>query len=640
MPGVHPEKHDSYLCTSVDLRHKKSYIVGFEPQDEMHTVHHMSLSGCPVPAKNALAEKGKYWNCGEFQLSVCRGAGEKILYEWGRNSPKLELPSNVAFEVGGDSGLSYLVLQVHYKKVDHFLANPTLKDYSGVDCHTTSVQPSRLAATFLLAFGGKFPEHKRVQYLGTGCHYREGPVLHPFAFRVKAYSIKSVITGYRIRDGHWTLIGKGGPRRPDDLAFYPVEKDVTIKSGDSLAVRCTYDSMKRERITYIGATMKDEMCNFYMMYWYDPREDELGKSVEESCDVLYKDELDFPVDSDVHLPGSGPKMEIKRNLEDGPCKPYCNEGKPSLFLEEDNRWPGNNPGSQRLGQVTAVDTDSQGNVLIFHRASRIWQADSFDDHNIFQSQSDPIPEPTVLKLDPETGDVMDSWGEHMFFMPHGLTIDHKGNTWLTDQAMHQVFKFPPGEKKPSLTLGTQFLPGNDDNHFCSPTDVAVDSDGNIFVSDGYCNSRVVKFSPDGRKVLLTITSKALEGLAPDFFRIPHSLSLDVQNRHLFVADRENNRVLVFDSDSGFFLRETKEFGDRVFVALYHPEQGGVLHVVNGPFSSEALGFTFSLNSSTEIQRWKPRLGFGQPHDVTSDQNGAVYVADMGNNTVWKFKRRA
>ena len=128
--------------------------------------------------------------------------------------------------------------------------------------------------------------------------------------------------------------------------------------------------------------------------------------------------------------------------------------------------------------------------------------------------------------------------------------------------------------------------------------------------------------------------------APDFFRIPHSLSLDVQNRHLFVADRENNRVLVFDSDNGSLIRETKEFGDRVFVALYHPEQGkftnilvffvpaydicklkysinnvilylfsqgGVLHVVNGPFSSEALGFTFSLNSSTEIQRWKPRL---------------------------------
>ena len=59
------------------------------------------------------------------------------------------------------------------------------------------------------------------------------------------------------------------------------------------------------------------MCNFYLMYWYDPREDELGKSVEESCDVLREDQLDFPVDSDVPLPGSGQKMEMKRNFEDG-----------------------------------------------------------------------------------------------------------------------------------------------------------------------------------------------------------------------------------------------------------------------------------------------------------------------------------
>ena len=63
--------------------------------------------------------------------------------------------------------------------------------------------------------------------------------------------------------------------------------------------------------------MKDEMCNFYMMYWYDPREDGLGKSFEDSCDALFEDKLDFPMDSDVPLPGNGPKMEIKRNLEDG-----------------------------------------------------------------------------------------------------------------------------------------------------------------------------------------------------------------------------------------------------------------------------------------------------------------------------------
>lgn len=315
MPGVHPDKHDSYICTAVDMRNRKAYIAAFEPHAEMHTAHHMLLFGCPAPAEDALANDGKSWNCGDMGSGVCRGVGEKILYAWGRNAPKLKLPPDVAFEVGGDSGVNYLVLQVHYGKVDKFVAHSSLKDYSGVDLHTTSVQPSHLAAIFLLASGGEIPKHRKAWHLDTGCHYEDGPDLHPFAFRVHAHSIGSVITGYRIRNGQWTLIGKGDPLRPQ--AFYPMDKNVTIKSGDSMAARCTYDSTKRDRLTYIGATMEDEMCNFYMMYWYDPREDELGKSVEESCGILHEDQLDFPVDSDVPLPGSGQKMEMKRNFEDG-----------------------------------------------------------------------------------------------------------------------------------------------------------------------------------------------------------------------------------------------------------------------------------------------------------------------------------
>ncbi|KAL9986000.1 hypothetical protein ACROYT_G000053 [Oculina patagonica] len=643
MPGVHPEKHDSYFCTTLGLdRRNKAYIAGFEPHAEMHTAHHMLLFGCRAPAKMALANEGKFWNCGEMGSGVCGGDGERILYAWGRNAPVLKLPKDVAFEVGGDSGVNYLVLQVHYGKVDNFKANPTLKDYSGVDLQTTSVQPKHLAAIFLLASGGEIPEHEKAWHLDTACHYRDGPELHPFAFRVHAHSLGSVITGYRIRDGKWTLIGKGDPQRPQ--AFYPIDenKDVKIKSGDSMAARCTYNSMNRDKRTYIGATMADEMCNFYMMYWYDPKENDFRRSVEDSCGFIDQSKLQYPWDSDVPLPGSGPKMEMKRTLEDGPCEPYCNDEKSSLLLEEDSRWQRNNPADQgtgALGQVTAVDTDAQGNVFIFHRASRKWEANSFDSHNIFSSQSHPIPEPTVLKLDPQTGAVVDRWGENMFFMPHGLTIDHHGNTWLTDVAMHQVFKFAPGEKQPSLRLGQQFLPGSDNSHFCKPTDVAVDSEGNFFVADGYCNSRVMKFSPDGKRVLLTITNEKLQGVDPNSFLIPHSLSLDETNRRLFVADRENSRVLVFDSINGNLVREIKGFGERVFAVHYHPEQGGVLHVVNGPFSSGAQGFTYSLNSGTVLQRWKPDLGFKQPHDVTSDGEGSVYVADIESNTVWKFKRR-
>ena len=87
-------------------------------------------------------------------------------------------------------------------------------------------------------------------------------------------------------------------------------------------------------------------------------------------------------------------------------------------------------------------------------------------------------------------------------MPHGLTVDSHSNVWLTDVALHQVFKFPPkGGAKPLLTLGTRFEPGNDDTHFCKPSAVAVTTSGDFFVSDGYCNHRIIKFSSTGAKLL-------------------------------------------------------------------------------------------------------------------------------------------
>lgn len=88
-------------------------------------------------------------------------------------------------------------------------------------------------------------------------------------------------------------------------------------------------------------------------------------------------------------------------------------------------------------------------------------------------------------------------------MPHGLTVDKQSNVWVTDVALHQVFKFPPngGSGQPVLALGTRFEPGNDDTHFCKPSGIAVMTSGDFFVSDGYCNHRIVKFSADGRKLL-------------------------------------------------------------------------------------------------------------------------------------------
>ena len=71
-----------------------------------------------------------------------------------------------------------------------------------------------------------------------------------------------------------------------------------------------------------------------------------------------------------------------------------------------------------------------------------------------------------------------------FYLPHGLTVDKQGNIWVTDVGLHQVFRFPPGSDTPDMTLGERFIPGTDQKHFCKPTDVAVMSNGDFFVSDG------------------------------------------------------------------------------------------------------------------------------------------------------------
>lgn len=111
----------------------------------------------------------------------------------------------------------------------------------------------------------------------------------------------------------------------------------------------------------------------------------------------------------------------------------------------------------------------------------------------------PIKEDTIYKINPKTKNVLHQWGRNLFYMPHGLTVDKKGFLWLTDVALHQVFKFPiEGSSQALLTLGTRFIPGNGKKQFCKPTSVAIDRrNDDIYVADGYCNSRIVRFSSDG-----------------------------------------------------------------------------------------------------------------------------------------------
>ena len=115
---------------------------------------------------------------------------------------------------------------------------------------------------------------------------------------------------------------------------------------------------------------------------------------------------------------------------------------------------------------------------------------------------------------------------------------------------HAIFLFI-GKLTKVLALGTQFETGADARHFCKPAGVAVSrTDGSIFVADGYCNSRVVHFAKDGSFIAEwgTQSAYAREGGQPPLgtFLLPHDVSLDESTKRVFVADRENGRVQIFN----------------------------------------------------------------------------------------------
>lgn len=203
-------------------------------------------------------------------------------------------------------------------------------------------------------------------------------------------------------------------------------------------------------------------------------------------------------------------------------------------------WPGIS--GEAIGQVGGVAVDSDGKVFVFHRAERVWEGEEI--------ALEFISSETILILNADTGELLDSWGADMFVMPHGLTIDHQDQLWLTDVGLHQVFKF---DRMGNLlmTLGERGVPGNDPLHFNMPTDVAVAPDGSFYVSDGYRNSRIIKFSVQGDY----ITSWGSYGTGPGQFDVPHSIALDLQGR-VYVADRGNARLQIFDG-AGQFITEWK-----------------------------------------------------------------------------------
>lgn len=275
-------------------------------------------------------------------------------------------------------------------------------------------------------------------------------------------------------------------------------------------------------MTRMGSTADDEMCNLYLMYYSEnllsdarPLNADMSSMYSPlsqkrpTGDVCQDEEFTnlgpLPQGNDVPLPRNQTLEEWARGQnsihKSGHFEHRTHPAQSGIIrLVLDRKWP---MGANQFGQVTAVDVDSSGNLVIFHRGAHVWNELSFDLSNHYKPiNAGPISTPTVVVISPSTRQVLHQWGSDLFYLPHGLTI-HGDSIWLTDVALHQVFKFPlqpssANHRKALLTLGERFVPGSDTRHFCKPTSVAVDGNtGDFYVADGYCNSRIIRFDKSG-----------------------------------------------------------------------------------------------------------------------------------------------
>uniref|UniRef100_A0A669DUL9 Peptidylglycine alpha-amidating monooxygenase n=1 Tax=Oreochromis niloticus TaxID=8128 RepID=A0A669DUL9_ORENI len=577
-----------------------AYIVDFIPLASMDTVHHMLLFGCQTPVSTH-----SFWDCGSVQ-GTCEDE-PAIMYAWARNAPPTKLPKDVGFKVGRSSGMSYFVLQIHYGDISPFIAGIYL--LMSVD---TVILPG-----------------KRVTDADVACDYTSYPI-YPFAFRTHTHRLGKVVSGYRIRDGKWTLIGRQSPQLPQ--AFYPANKQVNVKYGDTLAARCVFTGEGKTSKTYIGGTSDDEMCNFYIMYYMDSRH----AIPYMNCMEMGSEELFQHIPTEANVPIKVSPSHMNSVMHLGQSTETVDQ---DYHFEQVSAWP---QSSLQLGQVSGLALDSDSNLVIFHRGDHHWGADSFNNQARYQQRSlGPIQQSAILVVDPSKGSILKASGRNMFFLPHGITTDKENNYWVTDVALHQVLKVSSdGKDRTLMALGEAFIPGSDNNHFCQPTDVAVDTEsGNIFVSDGYCNARIIKFSADGKYL-----SEWGAGISPARipFQIPHSLVLLPDKKEICVADRENGRIQCFIAETGEFVKEIKkdEFGGEVFAVSYSPTGDGLIFAVNGESLSRPVpirGFVIDYSTKDILDTFSPnKKEFKMPHDIAETRDGSVFVGDASSKSVYKF----
>ena len=249
------------------------------------------------------------------------------------------------------------------------------------------------------------------------------------------------------------------------------------------------------------------------------------------------------------------------------------------------------PPGEHLVEPAGVAVNSKGHVYVFHRGK----------HPLMEFDS---------------GKSLRSIADDLFVTAHMVRVDPEDNIWTADIGSHVVLKLS-AEGRVLLALGRMRIPGDDVGHFNQPTDVAWDRDGNVYVTDGYGNSRVLKFDKYGNKLL----GWGMKGSGPGQFDTPHTIAID--GDLVYVGDRENARIEIFDTN-GRFLRQWNlghPFGlvitpdhflymcDAIAARILKIDpQGKVVGSFNGPRPGQGPHF--------------------DPHEIALAPDGSIFTAEV------------
>ena len=307
------------------------------------------------------------------------------------------------------------------------------------------------------------------------------------------------------------------------------------------------------------------------------------------------------------------------------------------------------------GATSAVEVDRDGRS--------IWVGERCGANTCLNSTLDP-----VLKFD-ASGKLVKSFGSGLMIFPHGIHVDRDGNIWMTDGQDnrprrargappdsplppppatiigHQVFKFSPAGKV-LMTLG-KAGGARDAKYFYQPNDVLVAPNGNIFVSEGHSsaegsNARILKFDKSGK----FLKSFGKLGKGPGEFDQPHALAMDSKGR-LFVGDRSNNRIQIFDQD-GNFIAEWTQFSrpsgiaidrdDNIYVA---DSESGSVNPAHGAWQR---GIRIGSAKDGAIRWFIPDPAQNPPNTsaaegVAVDRAGNIYGAEVGPRALKKYVKK-